>query len=313
MAVSPRRQRLILPVAPLAAGIIGLCTAGMFALLPTDLLESLVVDSGVASVLSAAEPPLGFTARAVLIVLCGGGAGLVAWFALFLLFGSRSVVLQRASEDADAAPVLRRADAHPDAPPRRPLLANRDLGTPFLDVRAKPVHVMAPAQPAPTVPPAPPLLPERALPQDLDQPIAAYDPGALPEEPLDWFPPPAQFKPNTPRRPTFAPSERMETFALAPVARSTPEPALAPVAVEMTSPAREPQPGPELAPELSAPWPLRLPPATGPADAKPDPSVTIHTLLDRLERSVARREPEPAPEQRLEDTLSALRRLATRK
>ena len=36
-------------------------------------------------------------------------------------------------------PVLRRADAHPDAPPRRPVFANSDLGTPFLDVKAEPI------------------------------------------------------------------------------------------------------------------------------------------------------------------------------
>lgn len=62
MAVFSRSQSLILPVAPLAATVIGVLTAAMFALVPTDLLESMVVDSGIASVLSAAEPPLGLTA-----------------------------------------------------------------------------------------------------------------------------------------------------------------------------------------------------------------------------------------------------------
>ena len=33
--------------------------------------------------------------------------------------------------EADLAPVLRRADAHPDAPPRRPIFAGSDLGTPL--------------------------------------------------------------------------------------------------------------------------------------------------------------------------------------
>lgn len=276
MVVPPRRKRLILPVAPLAGGIVGLCTAGMFASLPTGLLESMVVDSGVASALSAAEPPLGLTARAVLVLLCGGGAGLAAWFALFLAFGTRSVVLQRSARNADAAPVLRRADAHPDAPPRRPLFANRDLGTPFLDVRAKPVAAPAPPQQP---------LPEQPLPKDLDQPIAAFDPGALPQQPRDGFPPPAQIEPNALRRPVFDPSERMETFALAPT----------------------PQPAP-------APWPIAPPPQAAHADPRPDPSVTIHELLDRLERSVTRREVEAtsAPEPKLEDTLSTLRKLATR-
>ena len=149
MAVFSRSQSLILPVAPLAATVIGVLTAVMFALVPTDLLESMVVDSGIASVLSAAEPPLGLTARLVLVLLCGGGIGLMAWFALFLTFGARTIVIQRSRGERGSAPVLRRADAHPDAPARRPLFANTDLGTPFLDVRAPAVPVTAPALPPP--------------------------------------------------------------------------------------------------------------------------------------------------------------------
>ncbi|PXA89349.1 hypothetical protein DMC47_28730 [Nostoc sp. 3335mG] len=33
---------------------------------------------------------------------------------------------------------FRRADAHPDAPPREPIIASRDLGEPFMDVAAPP-------------------------------------------------------------------------------------------------------------------------------------------------------------------------------
>jgi hypothetical protein len=55
---------------------------------------------------------------------------------------------------------------------------------------------------------------------------------------------------------------------------------------------------------------------------RPDPSATIHALLDRLERSVAKREveapppPQPLPIRRqesLEDALDSLRRLAIRR
>jgi len=139
-----RRQRLNLPVAPLVGAVIGFVTAALFALMPTEMLEDLVVDSGIAAILSAAEPPLGFTARFLLIFLVGGGVGMVAWFALFLLLGSRSIVVQHGVDDGEAeqAPKLRRADAHPDAPARRPLSAVRDLGTPFLEVRAeRPLHM----------------------------------------------------------------------------------------------------------------------------------------------------------------------------
>ena len=90
------RQRLNLPIAPFAGAVIGFVAAALFALMPTAMLEDLVVNSGIAAVLSAAEPPLGMTARFVLIFLVGGGIGALAWFSLFLLFGSRSIVVQPA-------------------------------------------------------------------------------------------------------------------------------------------------------------------------------------------------------------------------
>ena len=111
MVESSNSQRLILPIAPLVASVVGVLTAAIFALVPTDLLESMVVDSGLAAVLSAAEPPLGFTARLVLVLLCGGGVGAVAWFALSLTFGARTIVLQRSRKPVRkhrscAAPML---------------------------------------------------------------------------------------------------------------------------------------------------------------------------------------------------------------
>lgn len=279
MVVPPRAQHLILPVAPLAAAVVGLSTAALFALVPTDLLESMVVDSGVAAVLSAAEPPLGLAARLALALVCGGGVGLVAWFGFFLLFGTRTMVVQRAGRGGDA-PVLRRADAHPDAPARRPLFANTDLGMPFLDVCAPAKHVDAEViESVPVVegvvvaPPPPERPPERPLPVDLDQPLAAYDPTAVPEEPIDWFPPPAAL---TPRRQTFDPGERFETFALTP------------------------------------PAPVAQP---APATPRTDPSETIRALLDRLERVAARRGEQssapPVPPETIEDTLTTLRKMAT--
>ncbi len=293
MVESPRSKHLSLPIVPLAATVIGLLTAAMFALIPTDLLESMVVDSGIASVLSAAEPPLGFTARLVLVLLCGGGVGALAWFGLFLIFGARTIVVQRSRKGGDkggddvpiSTPVLRRADSHPDAPARRPLFANTDLGTPFLEVRARPVHIDA-AVIAPN-PAAAPV--EQPLPTDLDQPLAAYDPAAVPEAPRAWFPAPVEL--NTPkRRQTFDPGERFETFPLTPMVRPAPPPH----------------------------------DEVGPATA--DPAETVHALLDRLERVAAGRRfaqtapPESTPEpvvpapisETIEDTLTALRRMATR-
>lgn len=278
-----RRQRLNLPVAPLAAGMIGAVVAVLFALMPTGMLEDLVVDSGLAAVFSAAEPPLGFTARMALILLCGGGVGMIAWFALILLLGNRAIVIQPAG-DADAderIPVLRRADAHPDAPARRPLSALRDLGGPFPAERGDTAALPEDNAAAAPLPIARTPQPERAVPADLDQPLAAFDPGAIRDDPADWFPAPPPLKP-LPRRQTFAPSERLETFALSPAAPKAPAPA--------------------------APRPPG------------DPSASIHALLDRLERSVGKSEPAAAPAppppapraDSLEDALVTLRRLATR-
>ncbi|MFA5964956.1 MAG: hypothetical protein WC804_13140 [Sphingomonas sp.] len=307
------RQRLNLPIAPFAGAVIGFVAAALFALMPTEMLEDLVVNSGIAAVIAAAEPPLGITARFVLIFLVGGGIGLFAWFSLFLLLGSRSLVIQPADEleGGDRAPILRRADAHPDAPARRPLSAARDLGTPFLEVHAeRPLHMGVQEDDAEVIEVAPLTGPagaapepvedgeaaeapaEQTLPADLDQPLAAFDPTSIPDDPADWFPAPAPLR-MTPRRPVFDPSERFDTFDLAPAAPRAPAPAPSPF-----TPSVPPMP-------------------------RPDPSATIHALLDRLERGVARREgeappaspPAPPPHRResLEETLEALRRLATRR
>lgn len=277
-----RRQRLILPLAPLCGAVFGGVLALLFLLLPAAWLESIVVESGIASILTAAEPPLGLTARAMLAMVGGGGAGLITWFALFLLVGSRTVAVNVGS-DGDV-PVLRRADAHPDAPARSPLRATRDLGTPFLDVRAKAVvhlHAEEGAEPKPESPVVPIAMP-RPLPKDLDTPLADYDPDAwLEAEPVrNLLPPPSEplksLAPLPIQRPqVFDENERFETFELTPIRRDPPVP-------------------------------------------EPDrPSATIHALLDRLERSVAQRDAvRPAPVQReetLQDALANLRQLAQRR
>ncbi|MFA6117221.1 MAG: hypothetical protein WC729_24700 [Sphingomonas sp.] len=320
MVDSTRRQRLNLPVAPLVAAVIGGVIALVFALIPTGLLEDLVIDSGIAAVIPAAEPPLGVTARAVLILAAGGGTALIAWFGLFLLLGDRAIVVQKsASADGDeAAPVLRRADAHPDAPARRPLSANRELGTPFLEVRAhRPVHTRADEPEIDAefdeLPVEEPV--ERDLPADLDMPLAAYDPKAIPEEPIDWAPQTAPLL-RTPRQQVFDPGERFETFELTPlIRRATPAPVIepepepepvavrAPIRVVAPPPVAEPieayapPPAPIYAPEpiqpsrpVYAPEPIQITePVYAPAPiAAPEPMPAF--------APTEAREPEPAPE-----------------
>lgn len=93
---------------------------------PADLIEAVVGGSGVAAFVPAAAPPLGLTARLALAVIA---LLLVAGFFVALMaFLERSGRLRhrrrRAARSADEdAPSLRRGDAHPDAPARRPLSA----------------------------------------------------------------------------------------------------------------------------------------------------------------------------------------------
>jgi hypothetical protein len=196
-------------VAPIGALVAGAAVVATFALLPAIALEDWVWRSGIPALLSA--PPLGTTARAVLALAGGGIAASVVWSALYLLFGPGGLLAPRTG--VDAMPVVRRADAHPDAPPRRPMTA-ADLGTPLMEVAA---------------PPPPP--PTREVPADLDQPLSAFDPAAIPEVPLT---PSAPLAPLA--RIALAPGERIDTYVLTP-----PPPSVQPVA-RMSTTAASPKP-----------------------------------------------------------------------
>jgi hypothetical protein len=354
MVASPR-QRLILPLAPTGAGAAGVLLALAFAVMPTATLESIVVDSGIASLVNAAQPPLGLTARAVLALVGGGIVSVLVWVALFVAVGTRSIILQNPRASGDAGPALRRADVHPDAPPRQPVFANRDLGIPFLEVRA---------ETAPTAQPA-----ERALPADLDMPLAAFDPQSF-AAPFKTQADEAEIlSPMQSAEPTQAPLPiRLETgHALDLIAaslRHAPEsaiaesdggPAFSPIpeaesgkmptpirndtgrvidliAASMQNTAPLPTRDDVSEPSVEAPMPIRMetghaidliaasmqqPPAPAPHEDSP---ASIRALLDRLERSVAKRETAPSPaaptrqarQDSIRDTLDTLRGLATR-
>lgn len=124
------RNALDLPVAALA----GLSVAILAYAAPADALAELVAATGLPSILSAAEPPLGLKARMAI----GVGGSLAAFF---LAFGAMRL-LDRVgrkprpeprlamTDDAQSPPRLRRRDFHPDAPPRPPLMATLELGEP---------------------------------------------------------------------------------------------------------------------------------------------------------------------------------------
>ena len=119
---------LDLPMAALAAASVAFVAYAM----PDDLFSRGVGLTGLPSVLAAAEPPLGATARLAVIAAGAAGTFLVVWLLLRAL-GRPSAKARRLAEEeaAMAPPRLRRADAHPDAPSRRPLIAGLDLGEPF--------------------------------------------------------------------------------------------------------------------------------------------------------------------------------------
>ncbi len=306
--------RLVVPVAPAAALVLAALAALMFLIMPISVIEDLVVDSGIASFVTAAQPPLGATAHLAIAFLVALAVGGVSWFALFLLVGNRTVVLGRGQRE-DGVPVLRRADAHPDAPPRRPVFAHRDLGTPFLEVTAdSPPPAMSIADAAAFEPDT---IDERSIPADLDTPLSTYrgplDPPLPDPEPL--------------------PLGRMEAPAMAPV----------PIRADAPVPELVAEPEPRIVPISPKPpaagWPVDAPtsrfapherietfeltPMVRSETSAPLPAATIHDLLERLERGVAKRKEAAVPVVEtpaedvpaagsLEETLGVLRQLASR-
>jgi hypothetical protein len=103
--------------------------------MPEALFSGLVEASRLPDFVPAAQPPLGETARLAAV----GAASLLTFPAVWGLMAllGRAPAVEKAelaaeteAEPEEKAPKLRRADAHPDAPARRPLLA-RDLGEPL--------------------------------------------------------------------------------------------------------------------------------------------------------------------------------------
>jgi hypothetical protein len=110
------------------AGLAAVALAFFTYAMPDDIFSGLVARSGLPSLIAAAEPPLGMKARGAVIAV----GAILAFAAVLMLFRALDRISARpAKAKAEAeveTPRLRRADAHPDAPARRPLLAGRDLG-----------------------------------------------------------------------------------------------------------------------------------------------------------------------------------------
>lgn len=97
--------------------------------MPDPVFSGLVEASRLPDFVAAAQPPLGATARFATVAAAALGTLALVW-ALMTVLGRKPVRREAEAEAAILVPRQRRADAHPDAPPRPPLLA-RDLGEPL--------------------------------------------------------------------------------------------------------------------------------------------------------------------------------------
>ncbi|WP_179187100.1 hypothetical protein [Sphingomonas sp. TZW2008] len=158
--------------APIALAGLGVVVAGVVAALPQPRIDLLVWRLWLPHIIPAAAPPVGVTGRVALAI--GALLPFLGAALLVHLIGNGRVRFPARRSTAPATAIktvsVRRADAHPDAPPRRPIRASEDLGPP-LPIAAPPPSGRVPE-------------PERPLPADLDLPLAAFDPIAMPDAPL---------------------------------------------------------------------------------------------------------------------------------
>ncbi|MEH3100918.1 hypothetical protein [Sphingomonas adhaesiva] len=193
---------------PAAAVLAGIGLAAGIVTAPAETLDAVVARLDLAAVVPAAAPPVGATGRTLLALAMGL---LVATIGCAAHWRTRWMPVGAAHD----IPMIRRADAHPDAPPRRPIRASEDLGQPLPIVEAPVAD--APEPPLPWMSPPP----ERRLPRDLDLPMSVFDPGAVPAAPMEPVRPLPSLTvptpPPAPPRPTLIdPGERFESIALPP-------------------------------------------------------------------------------------------------
>jgi hypothetical protein len=156
-AAGRKNSPIDLPLAAAAALAVGFAAF----VVPEGILTRLVEASGLPSILSAAQPPLGTTARAAVAAAAAVGAFGAVFVLLRLLGGKAAPERERESardaifrvdeidEPDAAAPRLRRADVHPDAPARRPILAARELGEPEREPAPAPIAPVQEVAPEP--------------------------------------------------------------------------------------------------------------------------------------------------------------------
>ncbi|HEY0111718.1 MAG TPA: hypothetical protein VGB59_01065 [Allosphingosinicella sp.] len=119
-------KALDLSLAAFAAASAGFVAFAM----PEPILSALVGATPLPDLLPAARPPLGDTARYAWVAF----AALFTFAFTFSLLAAVDRVPRRravAAKPEAEAPRIRKADTHPDAPARRPLLASSEVGEPL--------------------------------------------------------------------------------------------------------------------------------------------------------------------------------------
>lgn len=112
--------------------------------IPGSVLGSVVVKTGLPALVPAAAPPLGFTAHllvAFALALFGAALGLALALRLRPAAPTEArtveVVAPVAQPEAEDVYKVRARDAHPDAPPRRPLVLTEAFADPIVDEPAE--------------------------------------------------------------------------------------------------------------------------------------------------------------------------------
>jgi hypothetical protein len=133
--MTTQRNRLGIAIDAGASLLAGGSAAFVLYAMPEAVLARIFAACGLASFSPRFQPPFGTSLRFGLVAL--GGLVVLAFVWSLMKALDRAPATSAAAKpvhlpepEADA-PRLRKADAHPDAPARRPLLAGRDLGEPL--------------------------------------------------------------------------------------------------------------------------------------------------------------------------------------
>ena len=125
-----KESKLDIAMAALAASSVAFVIYAM----PNIYFEEAVASTGLPLIVDAAQPPLGATARLGAVLAAAAATFALVWLVLRSLGPKKAPAPRREPEITRfeiAPPRIRRADAHPDAPSRRPILAGLDLGGSF--------------------------------------------------------------------------------------------------------------------------------------------------------------------------------------